>query len=279
MVNSTREIRVNDTDKTLNTNALSALLVGGVIYEGDSAALQNTWQRQKKALQNQKNIAVVRSLTPDWGGCDLPFLNGSLSEIQNIYHTIKALKPRYVDTLTGFAASEDAVRAQLETAPTIIHLSTHGAYTLPEHRKLTPMQALHNNFVLLSGCKRFTCQGKPNLQNMKGDGVLTAAEVADMDLKKTQLVVLSACETGLGDLRGREGVFGLARGFKLAGAKYQLVSLWKVPDAETAAFMTLFYQKCLNGNAIQDAFLEAQAALCQKYPKEPFKWAAWVLIR
>jgi CHAT domain-containing protein len=279
MVNSTREIVVEAKDKTLNTNDLSALLVGGVQYEADSTRLVQMFQKQQAALKNQKEWAV-RSLTPDADGriCKLDFLNGSWTEIQNIHRYLKTQKKVEADTLTGFAASEAMVRAKLKTAPTIVHLSTHGMYTLPEHRNLTPMQALHNNFVLLSGCKRATCQGKPDIEGMH-DGVLTAAEVADMDLKKTQLVVLSACETGLGDLRGREGVFGLARGFKLAGAKYQLVSLWKVPDAETSEFMQLFYQKGLDGTTIQDAFLETQTALSQKYPNNPYNWAAWVLIR
>jgi CHAT domain-containing protein len=278
MVNSTRDIWVEATDKVLKINDLSALLVGGVRYESDSTAVIQAFQQQQALLNNPKELMVVRSLTPDIDSCNLNYLAGSLTEVQAIHAAIQTQKRVDATLLTGFSASEDNVRAQLKSAPTMLHLSTHGGYTLPEQRKLTPMQALHNNFVLLSGCERVTCQGKPNIEGMD-DGVLTAAEVADMDLKKTQLVVLAACETGLGDLRGREGVFGLARGFKLAGAKYQLVSLWQVPDAETAAFMQLFYQKCLNGTAIQDAFLETQAVLRTQYPDAPYKWAAWVLIR
>jgi CHAT domain-containing protein len=276
MVNSTREIHVDANDKVLRTNDLSALLVGGVRYEADSTAIVEALKPQQK-LTNHPKVSAMRSLTPDMDGCGWDYLNGSLTEVQAIHAAIKTQKRVDATLLTGFSASEDNVRAQLKSAPTILHLSTHGEYTLPEHRNLTPMQALHNNFILLAGCKR-KCEGKPDIEGME-DGVLTAAEVADMDLKKTQLVVLSACKTGLGDLRGREGVFGLARGFKLAGAKYQLVSLWQVPDVATAPFMQLFYQKCLNGTTIQDAFLETQAVLRTQYPDAPYKWAAWVLIR
>lgn len=276
MVNSTREIHVDANDKVLRTNDLSALLVGGVRYESDSTAIVEALKPQQ-TLANHPKVSAMRSLTPDMDSCGWDYLNGSLTEVQAIHAAIKTQKRVDATLLTGFSASEDNVRAQLKSAPTMLHLSTHGGYTLPEHRNLTPIQALHNNFILLAGCKR-KCEGKPDIEGMQ-DGVLTAAEVADMDLKKTQLVVLAACETGLGDLRGREGVFGLARGFKLAGAKYQLVSLWQVPDAETAAFMQLFYQKCLNGTAIQDAFLETQAVLRTQYPDAPYKWAAWVLIR
>ncbi len=108
------------------------------------------------------------------------------------------------------------------------------------------------------------------------DGVLTAQEVANLDLQHTSLVVLSACETGLGDIRGSEGVYGLQRAFKMAGAKYLIMSLWQVPDKETAEFMKQFYTLLLNGKDIREAFIDTQKMMGNKY--DPYFWAAFVLI-
>jgi CHAT domain-containing protein len=90
---------------------------------------------------------------------------------------------------------------------------------------------------------------------------------------------LSACETALGDIRGSEGVYGLQRAFKVAGADYLLMSLWKVPDEETAAFMQLFYENLFSGKPIDQSFEISQRKMKKLYQTEPYKWAAWVLIR
>ncbi|MEI9909495.1 MAG: CHAT domain-containing protein [Bacteroidota bacterium] len=97
-----------------------------------------------------------------------------------------------------------------------------------------------------------------------------------MDLSKTHLVVLSACETALGDIKGNEGVFGLQRAFKLAGVKNMILSLWRVPDAETAELMTTFYNYYIKGKPVREAFNAAQKDMRAKY--KPYYWAAFVLI-
>ena len=111
------------------------------------------------------------------------------------------------------------------------------------------------------------------------DGILTAYEVSNTYLPNTKLVVLSACETGLGDIKGSEGVFGLQRAFKMAGVEYIIMSLWKVPDAETVEFMETFYEKWFSGTTIEEAFRFTQTSMKIKYPNQPYKWAAFVLIR
>jgi CHAT domain-containing protein len=108
------------------------------------------------------------------------------------------------------------------------------------------------------------------------DGVLTAQELSNTDLRKAKLVVLSACETGLGDIKGSEGVFGLQRGLKQAGAGSIIMSLWRVPDKETSEFMQVFYSNLLSMKDIRKAFVFAQKTMQKKY--DPYYWAAFVLV-
>ena len=108
------------------------------------------------------------------------------------------------------------------------------------------------------------------------DGVLTAEEVSQLDMGKTQLAVLSACETGLGDIEGNEGVYGLQRAFKMAGVDFVIMSLWQIPDKETMEFMNLFYTLLFEKQDLKEAFYEAQKKMREKY--SPYFWGAFVLV-
>lgn len=115
------------------------------------------------------------------------------------------------------------------------------------------------------------------LPDEAGDGILTAEEVSVMDLIGTELVVLSACETGLGDVVRGEGVFGLRRAFMLAGAATVVMSLWKVPDRETAELMGDFYVRLLSGAGRAEALREAQRAMKRRPGRaHPSVWAAFI---
>jgi CHAT domain-containing protein len=107
------------------------------------------------------------------------------------------------------------------------------------------------------------------------DGLLTAEDVTGLDLLDTDLVVLSACETGLGEVHVGEGVFGLRRSFVIAGAKTLVMSLWKVPDEQTQELMVDFYQRLLNGESRADALRQAQLTLKAKY-HHPYYWGAFI---
>ena len=132
--------------------------------------------------------------------------------------------------------------------------------------------------LVLAGGNHSWKTGKPLRPDLE-DGVLTAYEISQMNLSNTELVVLSACETGLGDLVGNEGVYGLQRAFKIAGAKYLIMSLWQVPDFQTQVFMTTFYKHWLEGKMdIPEAFRTTQSELQAQYPGEAFKWAGFVLV-
>ena len=131
--------------------------------------------------------------------------------------------------------------------------------------------------LILAGANQVWKGGKP-LANTE-DGILTAYEISQMNLSNTELVVLSACETGLGDIQGNEGVYGLQRAFKIAGVKYLVMSLWQVPDRPTQEMMALFYENWLEQkSSIPDAFRVAQDEMRARYPDEPYKWAGFVLV-
>jgi CHAT domain-containing protein len=180
---------------------------------------------------------------------------------------------------------------QGKTSPRILHIATHGFFfpdpqdTLKSRQRSSgeePVFKLSDNpmirsGLLLAGANHAWKTGKPLRPGME-DGILTAYEISQMNLRNTELVVLSACETGLGQIEGNEGVYGLQRAFKIAGAKYLLMSLWQVPDKQTQELMEVFYKNWLEGGKnIPEAFREAQKTMRAKY-SNPFFWAGFVLV-
>ena len=188
-------------------------------------------------------------------------------------------------------------------SPHILHIATHGFF-LPDQ----PHDPPNKDNLILGGIEvllavqtdggminRLSGEGLENpllrsglalagvntwLQNRPfptdaEDGILTAEDVSGMDLSNTELVVLSACETGLGMVLTGEGVFGLRRAFVLAGAQTLVMSLWKVPDEQTKELMVDFYNRLLSGKPRAEALREAQLAMKEKYPY-PYYWGAFI---
>jgi CHAT domain-containing protein len=128
-----------------------------------------------------------------------------------------------------------------------------------------------------------TLAGKANAKDLD-NGVLTALEAANLNLQGTELVVLSACNTGQGEVKNGEGVFGLRRALEEAGAQNVLMSLWSVPDKETLALMKSFYGRWLAGTEMHDALKQAQLELREKVKAAhdgrdlPYYWGAFVLV-
>ena len=195
---------------------------------------------------------------------------------------------------TGKEATETSFKyiADRNKSPEIIHIASHGFYfpeTGTSSKNLNISSGINRydpsaifrfseNPLLRSGIIMAGANLWWNRRHPDGvdDGTLTAYELSGLNLGNTRLVALSACETGLGDIKGSEGVYGLQRAFKMAGVKYLLMSLWQVPDYQTSELMKLFYTNYAGGMSIEIAFRSSQKSLREKY--DPYNWAAFVLI-
>jgi CHAT domain-containing protein len=169
----------------------------------------------------------------------------------------------------GKTATEENIKSLVN--PQIVHIATHGFFVPPEadHGSHTYLEAMLQSGIILANANN----PKPDEE----DGILTAYEAMNLNWDATQLVVLSACETGLGTIEAGEGVYGLQRTLKIAGAQSILMSLWKVDDTATQELMRLLYQNWLRGKSIRIAFRLAQQKLREKYP-EPYYWGAFVIL-
>jgi len=186
----------------------------------------------------------------------------------NEARALAALIPKAV-VVTGEAATEAALKKVAH--PRILHVATHG-YFMPD--QVARRHAGTENPLLRSG---LVLTGGNHLSHGSEDGVLTALEVAGLDLWGTRLVVLSACETGVGKVRMGEGVYGLRRALVLAGAESQVVSLWQVDDDATKELMVGFYGRLLKGARRSVALRKTQLGLLAKREtKHPFFWASFV---
>jgi CHAT domain-containing protein len=187
-------------------------------------------------------------------------------------------------TLYGVDATETKIKAI--KSPNILHIATHG-YFLADVSKMETNKVLgidisvaKENPLLRSGLLLANCDNvfDENYRATGPDnGVLTAYEAMSLNLDKTDLVVLSACETGLGSVKQGEGVYGLQRAFLIAGAKSIIMSLWSVSDEATMELMTNFYSNYAKTGNKQVAFVDAQKKLKTKY-KDPFYWSAFVML-
>jgi CHAT domain-containing protein len=194
--------------------------------------------------------------------------------------------------VTDISGTEESFKSLAGSSTDIIHLATHGFFWSNEDAKnrdyvtfLSPnnkdKQSNEDNALMRSGLffsgANIGLKGE-TLPDDVEDGVLTALELSNMNLGNVDMVVMSACESGLGETSG-EGVFGLQRGFKLAGANTLLMSLWKVDDEATQLLMTDFYKYYLSGKSKQESLRLAQQSLRRSTEySDPEYWAAFILL-
>ncbi len=269
----------------LNLNTLKKKGASYLINQYDLAILGNS--KDLIAIKSKKVTAPKKTATllgfPEYGGSGINPLPGTKVEIEGISKILKTAGYQ-VNQLTQNSASESNVKAL--KGPALVHIATHG-YFLKDVEKESSgfgvnLENANDNPLLRSGlmlagaAKTVSGAAMPNLES-NDNGVLTAYEAMNLNLQGTSLIVLSACETGLGDVKAGEGVYGLQRAFLVAGAEAMIMSLWKVDDAATQQLMTNFYTNWIKLGNKQKAFKQAQVQLMEKY-KEPYYWGAFVMM-
>jgi len=191
-----------------------------------------------------------------------------------------------VEPLLGEAASEKRLKAA--RSPLVLHVATHGFFLAGPAPGHTPKAGARRDLVaaaarnplvrsgiVLSGVNAWLRGDAP--PDYIDDGIVNGEDVIAMDLTATEMVVLSACETGLGDMLAGEGAVGLRRAFMVAGARTLVLSLWKVPDEQTRMLMTYFYEGLLNGKGRAASLRESQQRIRGMFP-EPYYWAAFICL-
>lgn len=283
LLNSTRDLVKK---RPASTAPLTALLVGNPDFGADSTQLAQTLaQITRPSAQNAPTDAYLPDTLLRGPAPVLQSLPNTQVEIDNISQLLQQ-QHYQVSSYTGKKAMEEIVKnAQ---SPRILHLATHGSFLADTDTKSnrllgenTSANTYINNPLLrsqlyFSGAQHTLDHQYPTGANYD-NGILTAYEALNINLSNTDLVVLSACETGRGENRTGEGVFGLQRAFQLAGSRSLIMSLWKIGDKATQAFMTDFYSEWQKGKTKRQAFATAQQNLRQQYP-HPYYWGAFIIV-
>lgn len=237
--------------------------------------------KARKPKTGSKNAFLLGF--PDYATDAVSPLPGTKVELDNISKILKAANYNVTQRMQK-EATEKSIKSI--KAPMIVHIATHGYFlqdTKGSHGSVYGVNAENasNNPLLRSGLILADAKGaiSNNPSDISGseNGILTAYEAMNLDLEGTDLVIMSACETGLGDVKSGEGVYGLQRSFLVAGADALIMSLWKVDDEATQLLMSNFYSNWIKGGNKQKAFKQAQVQLMTKY-KEPYYWGAFVMI-
>ena len=283
-LSSTRELVVKKEKQSED----SAVLYGGLDYYAKIDTINND---KSQSLLDNKYVehANVRGMKLRGGKEYLPHTKEEVEQIATELR--KAQWVCQLDTLGK--GTEESFKSLSGKKVNTLHLSTHGFYYTPDEadkmgynflrldnqRASAEDKALTRTGLIMSGANHIL-EGEELPDNVE-DGILTAKEIADVDLRGLDLVVLSACQTGLGDISQGEGVFGLQRGFKKAGAKTILMSLWEVDDKATQILMTQFYKNFLAGQSKRQSLLSAQKYLREaeggKY-NNPKYWASFIML-
>lgn len=269
------------------------VLFGGIDYDYDATLVGGPIASQEEQRDPLRSIGSMQWSQADTGyhiskWTYLPFSHKEVKRIRDICMGSNVKSSIY----SGIEASEEKFKSlgsyrSSNSSPFVIHLSTHGFFfsdldsksSVLNYRNIVNHSSnpMLRSGLLLAGANKSWFDSNAALSQSE-DGVLSADEISLMDLSATKLVILSACESGLGEIQGNEGVYGLQRAFKIAGVQSMIMSLWQVPDKQTAELMELFYENWLvKGMSIRISLQTAQKTLRDKR-LEPYYWAGFILL-
>lgn len=280
-------------DRDYNETYSSAFLCGGIDY--DTSLSDMALQFSNKAV-NKPSIGYAAYRGLDDRG-HLGALQTSLSEIMGIKEAIKKSLAN-IKVVSGKEATEESFKSMNGHSPDIVHISTHGFYYQPyltnmmtsgkpqssdiyfsnENARLNGSSPLQYNGLFFSGANNAWNLNK--YTDGVDDGVLTGDEIATLDLSNTKLVVLSACQTGLGEVSDIDGNMGLIKSFKIAGVRHIISTLWNVSDQATTILMQEFYKQLMNQQNVHKAFHDAVNSFksANDTYANPYYWAGFILI-
>lgn len=260
-----------------NNKPKSATILGGIYYSNKHEQLAKELARASEpvAIEDERGAVIDEEETFGY----LPFSYNEVKKLSKLFSDNHLSIKQGI----GFEPTEKFLSEISGNSSEVLQLSTHGFF-------VTSNEIRTNKFLSRFPMSMYSSMQRCGLALVDAnstwdgtlvkpednDGIITANEVALLDLSTTRLAVLSACQTAIGDY-SNEGVFGMHRGFKQAGVKSILATMWNVNDKSTARFMELFYQRWLSGTPMQQSFTEAVKALREEYPS-PYYWAPFVLM-
>lgn len=254
LVGSPTDIPTVKSTEAMDLMAKNSILWGGVDY-GSIDSIANEYSETRGIMRGDR----------------LGKLPNSLTEVNQIAGLLRNGGGK-ATVVSGSGATEKSFTARNHKRDYILHVSTHGFF----HDSGTFTNPMQNSGLLFANSQKYWSSDSLASSLNDADGILRADEIAKLDLSGCRLVVLSACQTGLGEYNS-EGVYGLQRAFKLAGVQSVLMSLWSVDDKATSELMTEFYNGLLSGKEPDAALVLAQHTLRAK-GYSPDKWAAFVLL-
>lgn len=295
---SSTKLLAQRTAKSQTLGDGEAVIFGGLEYEDMSIAQMREYHNMTDdEVEDEEDytlaLAIEEQMADSLAINDLAERGASVKNLIGAKEEADAIERLLYDAgkeytiREGFSGTEESFKRLSGKNVSLLHIATHGfSYPVGKNSgqdwlkssatsKAMPTDPLCYSGLLFAGCNN-KLQNPQDFPSDIDDGILTAQEISQLNLQNLQLTVLSACQTGTGTLQ-EDGVFGVQRGFKKAGAHTLVMSLWSVNDAATRLMMTSFYEALLGGLPRHQAFLKAQKTVRETYP-QPHYWAPFIML-